>query len=304
MQSTKIVTDESMMELVAHGSAAFPFQYYYEDVGKFDNRCIDWHWHKEFELVFVLEGVVECSIGNINYTLKKGDGIFINSGAMHRFLSEGTGIIPNFLFAPDFIAPQNSSIYEKFVLPFLTLGISHFVLKDSVSWQKEVLNSLSGLSFLCENPTSTWELEAHAAICNIWAMLYEHRHQFTAMDHSGINKISQARFKRMTCFIEDNYRKKITLEEISASVGVSKREALRCFQCSVPLSPVEYLNKYRLQQAQQQLLHTDRSITEIAESTGFESTSYFDRMYKREFHMTPRQYRAASKTEQTERAFR
>ncbi len=45
MQSTKILTDESMMELVSHGFADFPFQYYYEDVGKFDNRCIDWHWH-------------------------------------------------------------------------------------------------------------------------------------------------------------------------------------------------------------------------------------------------------------------
>jgi|GEM_PF-3242973 len=58
MQSTKILTDESMMELVSHGSSTFPFQYYYEDVGKFDNKCIDWHWHREFELVSVTEAVL------------------------------------------------------------------------------------------------------------------------------------------------------------------------------------------------------------------------------------------------------
>lgn len=299
MQSTKIRTDESMMELVSHGSAAFPFQYYYEDVGKFDNRCIDWHWHREFELVSVIEGTVQCSIGNINYILEAGDGVFINSGAIHRFLSAGTAIIPNVLFAPDFLAPDNSSIYEKYILPFLHSGISHIVLKDRIPWQKDVLLSLSRLYHLCENPNSIWELEAHTLVCQVWASLSMHRQQFAAMENAGVNRISQARFKGMTCFIEQNFSKKITLDDIAMSVGVSKREALRCFQCSVPFSPVEYLNKYRIQQAQQLLLHTDRSITEIAESTGFESTSYFDRLFRREFHMTPRQYRSSSKTGKT-----
>ncbi|MDR1550542.1 MAG: cupin domain-containing protein [Hungatella sp.] len=88
MQSTKILTGESMMELVSHSSSTFPFQYYYEDVGKFDNQCID--WHREFELASVTEGILQCSIGNINYLLETGDGVFINSGAIHRFLSAGT----------------------------------------------------------------------------------------------------------------------------------------------------------------------------------------------------------------------
>jgi AraC-like DNA-binding protein len=291
MQSTKILTDETMMELVSHGSSTFPFQYYYEDVGKFDNKCIDWHWHREFELVSVTEGILQCSIGNINYILEAGDGIFINSGVIHRFLSAGTAVIPNVLFASDFIAPENSSIYDKYMLPFLTSGISHFVLKKSTSWQKDVLSSLSKLYALCENPGPSWELEAHIIICMIWASLFEHRIEFATMENTGVSRISQARFKGMTCFIEENYWKKITLKEIAASVGVSKREALRCFQCSVPLSPIEYLNKYRLQQAWKLLLQTDRSITDIAEHTGFESTSYFDRLFKREFHITPRMHR-------------
>jgi transcriptional regulator GlxA family with amidase domain len=101
----------------------------------------------------------------------------------------------------------------------------------------------------------------------------------------------------MTLFIEENYRRRLTLDDIAASVGVSKREALRCFQCSVPLSPIEYLNKYRLKQASNLLLSTSQSITEIAEITGFESTSYFDRLFKREFRTTPRKHRNASKNQ-------
>lgn len=293
MQSTKILTDESMMELVSHGFADFPFQYYYEDVGKFDNRCIDWHWHREFELVSVTEGMVHCSIGNIHYILEPGDGVFINSGVMHRFLSTGTAIIPNVLFAPEFIAGEGSSIYEKFIAPFLFSGISHFVLRGRNPWQSHLLSILSDLYKLCEVQTATWELDAHALVCQIWSILYLHRDEFATMENAGVNRLSQARFKRMTHFIEQNYEKRLTLEDIAQSVGVSKREALRCFQCSVPLSPIEYLNKYRLNQAKTLLLHTDRSITDIAESTGFESTSYFDRLYKREYHMTPGRHRSA-----------
>ncbi len=295
MQSTKILTDESMMELVTHGSSAFPFQYYYEDVGKFENRCIDWHWHREFELVSVTQGILQCSVGNINYILEPGDGIFINSGMIHRFVSAGTAVIPNVLFASDFIAPENSSIHEKYMLPFLTSGISHYVLKKNSPWQKDILSCLSNLYCLCENQGPAWEMEAHILACQVWKNLFEHKQEFPTMENTGISKISQARLKGMTRFIEENYWKKITLEDIAASVGVSKREALRCFQCSIPLSPMEYLNKFRLQKAWKLLIHTDCSITDIAGQIGLESTSYFDRLFKREFHITPRKHRNSAK---------
>lgn len=295
MQSTKIWTDESMMELASHGTKGFPFQYYYEDVGKFDNRCIDWHWHREFELVSVTKGIVQCSIGNISHILEDGDGLFINSGVIHRYASAGSAAIPNLVFSPEFMAPEGSLIHEKYVSPFLSSGISHVVLKAFIPWQKNILNHLHLINNICEEKGPAWELKAFTLICQIWEELYGHRNELVTMDNAGTNRISQSRFRRMTMFIEENYRRRLTLDDIASSVGVSKREALRCFQCSVPLSPIEYLNKYRLKQASNLLLYTSRSITEIAEITGFESTSYFDRLFKREFRTTPRKHRNALK---------
>lgn len=291
MQSTRILTDEAMMELTSHGSKSFPLQYYYEDVGKFENKCIDWHWHREFELVSVSKGIVQCSIGNISHILEDGDGIFINSGVIHRFATAGSAIIPNVVFSPEFMAPEGSLIHDKYLFPFLSSGISHIVLKSIIPWQKNILNLLQKLYTICKEKESAWELKTHTLICQIWTELYEHQTELVTMENTGINRISQARFRRMTMFIEKNYRSRLTLEDIAASVGVSKREALRCFQCSVPLSPIEYLNKYRLKQALHLLLYTNHSISEIAESTGFESTSYFDRLFKREFHTTPGKHR-------------
>lgn len=52
----KIQTDETMMETIQHGNSEYPFQLYYDDLALFDFHCVEWHWHVEFEFVFVQEG--------------------------------------------------------------------------------------------------------------------------------------------------------------------------------------------------------------------------------------------------------
>ena len=50
-QFTKTTTDANLMETVHHGSAEYPFRYYYENIALFDFKCIDWHWHSELEFI-------------------------------------------------------------------------------------------------------------------------------------------------------------------------------------------------------------------------------------------------------------
>ena len=49
----KILTDEEFMEIKQHGSSDYPFQYYYDNLELFDFHCIEWHWHREFEFLYV-----------------------------------------------------------------------------------------------------------------------------------------------------------------------------------------------------------------------------------------------------------
>lgn len=59
----KILTDEEFMEIKQHGSSDYPFQYYYDNLELFDFHCIEWHWHREFEFLYVESGQVTCGIG-------------------------------------------------------------------------------------------------------------------------------------------------------------------------------------------------------------------------------------------------
>ena len=65
----KIQTDESMMETIQHGNSEYPFQLYYDDLALFDFHCVEWHWHVEFEFVFVQEGTATFWVGEKQFSL-------------------------------------------------------------------------------------------------------------------------------------------------------------------------------------------------------------------------------------------
>ena len=48
----KIITDENLMETLQHGTTAYPFKFYYDNLRLYDFNCIEWHWHTEFEFVY------------------------------------------------------------------------------------------------------------------------------------------------------------------------------------------------------------------------------------------------------------
>ena len=77
MDYNKILTDEDFMEIKQHGTSDYPFQYYYDDLEFFDFHCIEWHWHREFEFLYVESGQIICGIGEKQIILSEGDAIFI-----------------------------------------------------------------------------------------------------------------------------------------------------------------------------------------------------------------------------------
>ena len=109
-----IHTNSNLQETKKHGGPDFPLEFYIDDTRKFYNNDINWHWHKEFEIICVSEGTVTCQVEQKTYTLHSGEGIFINSGMLHHFTAENYGVMPNIVFSPTFLAPNESLIFKKY----------------------------------------------------------------------------------------------------------------------------------------------------------------------------------------------
>jgi len=92
----------------------------------------------------------------------------------------------------------------------------------------------------------------------------------------------------------ENLEEVLTCEEISRLVGISSRQLVRLFQKHLKVSPTEYYMELRLKRARYLLQQSTLSVLQVATVSGFSSTSYFSRCYRKRFKRTPREERRAT----------
>ncbi len=96
--------------------------------------------------------------------------------------------------------------------------------------------------------------------------------------------------RKVMAFIHEHYSEAISRDQLSSYAGVSERHLNRCFLQETGLSPVSYLNRYRIQKAKSLLKEGDRSVTEIMAAVGFSDSSHFTHVFRRETGVSPREY--------------
>ena len=286
----KILTDENMMETIQHGSKEYPFHFYYDNLELFDFHCIEWHWHTEFEFVYVETGTVYFGISDKQFALSEGQGVFINSKILHRYFSQGNAIVPNFVLMPYFIAAQDSLIYQKYVLPIMASPMDYQIFSSDIPWQAQALSLMREMMAAQENASDV-ELVSSYLIQKIWHILYQN----TDVEHMGkkenYSASSQARLQLMMQYIHQKFAYNISLSDIADQAKVSKSTALNLFQRYLGISPVTYLVNYRLQEAAKLLASTEKKVTVISKDTGFDSVDYFCKAFKKYYKLTPTEYR-------------
>ncbi len=290
MDNYKITTDETLRETVRHGSSSYPFAYYPEDIWQFDFHRVDWHWHHELEFLFVAKGTAICLVGTNKIELHQGCGLFINSSILHRFEAQGSTFVPNIVFSPTLLAPESSLIYEKYISPVINSSIEYQIFNPHTTWQNHVLQLLSQVLALQETDENN-ELCTIQLLFKIWDIMTKHIDLASSSSDLYRFNHKQARLQTMMQYIHDHYTEEITLETIAASASISKSGALHIFQSGIHISPVAYLIQYRLAQAAEQLCTTQKSVSSIAEETGFASSGYFCRKFRQHYHMSPNEYR-------------
>lgn len=286
----KITTDDTLRETIQHGNSRYPFAYYPDNIWQFDFHRIDWHWHHELEFLVVAEGTATCLVGAEKIELHQGCGLFINSSILHRFEAQDSTFIPNIVFSPTLLAPEKSLIYEKYIRPVINSSIPYQIFYPHTTWQNHILRTLSKI-FTLQEADEDNELYTIQLLLQIWDIFFKHFDLTSGSPALHHVNHKQARLQIMMQYIHDHYREEITLETIASSVSISKSGALHIFQSCIHISPVAYLIQYRLAQAAEKLYTTQKSVSSIAEETGFTSSGYFCRKFRQHYHMSPGEYR-------------
>ncbi len=293
MEQKKVITKPSLEEDKIHGTREFPVQVYRENYAPYPMGIMDIHWHRFLELDIVVKGKIKIQDGDKEYILETGQGIFVNSNVLHKSRALG---VPgeteqiSLIFAPEFLAPSDSAIYKEEIQPFLGQeGISTEILTPEIPWQREVLrlSMEAGDRFLHLKGN---RMEIHLLLCRIWKILVNEARERTEKEGNE-NGILQERGKKMLTYIEEHYAEPITAEDLADAAKVSRTECFRCFKEVTGQKPFAYLNRYRLRQAALLLKNTDLSICEVGNQCGFSYQSYFGKMFREAYGMTPFEYR-------------
>lgn len=285
---SSIQIDETLRETLNHGTHDYPFKFYDETMDMFDFMLIDWHWHSELEIVLTEKGRVDCFVGAQQVHLTEGTVLFINTKILHKFISDNNAIIPNLLFSPAFVASEESLVYKKYVVPVLQSGVEYKLFTPEKNPQiiyliKEIIHLQKHGEFV--------EIQTQQKMTELWCQIYK-TIDFSIPSNTSTSAIrTKSQLQIMMQFIQQNYAKQITLEEIAASVNVSKSTALNIFKRVINDTPINYLLTYRLKKAAEMLKSTENKIDYIAQETGFEYESYFNRRFKQFYGITPGEYR-------------
>ena len=97
-------------------------------------------------------------------------------------------------------------------------------------------------------------------------------------------------------YIQENFNRRITLDELAKLVHLNKSYMIRLFRRNTDMTPIAYLNKFRISQAKKILFNSDCPIGEVASASGFENEAYFIYCFRRECGITPESYRRKKRT--------
>ena len=283
----KLQIKRNMMEEVEGLYNEYPYAFHQTDMGE---TTVPWHWHEALEFGYVAEGCVKISTTTRTVTLEKGEAYFTNSNILTAMENVEKCILQTHLFHPVFLGGHFKSVFEtKYLNPVIqNRDIDLLCFRGETDAQRRLLDKLRQLSRLQSEPDV--EFQTRNLISEIWLYLLRVIQEDKGSGAGTVAK-NQDRILAMMSFIQENYAEKLTLEQIADAAAVSTRECLRCFRESIHRSPMEYLIEYRVQVAKKLLQTTKLSITEIALRCGFNSNSYFTKIFHRSCGKTPNVYR-------------
>lgn len=283
--------DSKGREMMQHGCAAFPLACYHDDLGLGE---VPWHWHDEFEAVYIERGCATVSAGSKTYTVGPGEGFFVNSGILHGAwdLEDSGCRFHSLVFHPRLVGGSlDSVIYQSYVLPVMgNPELETLRLSPEAPWQKEALELIESAWQQGVKEPEGYEFRVREALSRVVFLLKQNSPVPQTLPGAKAVRDSQ-RIKAMLHYVHTHYADEITAEAIAASAAVSKSECLRCFRAAIGTTPIQYVKQYRIQKAAQLLLGSQMRVADIAAQCGFQDISYFTKTFRELRGDTPTAYR-------------
>ncbi len=252
------------------------------------------HYHEEFELNFIQNAAgIQRIVGNSIELIQESELVLVGSDLAHGWFNIENVALNNVhevtiqfhkdLFDEKFLSRDQMSQIRK-MMEQSQNGI--VFSKETINSIREDLNTLSqkkGFNSVIELVSILHKL----SISNNMRLLSS-----LALADKSVTHESR-RMEKILTYLKNNYQEKITLEEVTEAVNMTVISFSRFIKKRTGKTFTEFLNDIRLSHSCRLLIETQQTITEISYKCGYNNLSYFNRIFKRRYNITPKEFRDA-----------
>lgn len=283
---------EAYLETKMHGKPSFPFIVYHSVLPK-DMKGFPLHWHEEMEIIYVIEGNINITIQNNEYTVHKNEIALIAPESIHsiRQHNDEPAVYFNILFRFSMLSGGEEAICKKKYLDpiYERKFIMPEYLDDSNPIKSELeplINNLTDINWPDGNKN---EFLIKARLLEIMHIIKNHCKKAQG-DEKNANEVNR-KIKKSLIYLETNYHENITIAQIAKVSNFSESYFSKLFRQLTGSSFTRYLKDYRLERAAQMLRNSDSRVSDVAFLVGFNNLSYFTRAFKTKYKINPKAYK-------------
>jgi AraC-like DNA-binding protein len=247
-----------------------------------------WHYHPEYELTFILKGEGKRLVGDTYEVFKAGDTVLLPPLLPHTWISD---------------KPQKGNCLA-IVIKFSQTSMEQLCqLPELASFKKLLTTAARGLQFTSPKLKEVVPLlklllqgDALTKLTSLLQVLHTIT-QATAVPIASVlckplkGNENQQRLNTIFRYVEKEFRSTISLKKAASLIHLSESAFCKYFKRASGKTFSDYTNDIRIANACELLIETDKPINEIALQSGFESLSYFNRVFLAKKKQRPREYR-------------
>lgn len=266
-----MIRDKNLKESVLHRSGKLPLKIYSDDY-------VRYHWHDEYEFIFSDDGCVHCTVNGVHMLLEPNTALLIQPGDLHAVSVEQPQRVTEIVVHPSFWATEEED--ELFS------GTIRFQTKFSADDPDDVaiVELLRQIKLCYKEKGFGYEFRLKSLFSDIFSsMLANGRY---CVEKPEIGKEADAS-KNLFSYVHQHYADDLSLERLAQLSHYSKSHIINLFKRNTGQTPVEYINRYRLDRAKGLLKNPDNSVLDVSLMCGFQNVGYFIRIFKAHFGVTP-----------------
>ncbi len=248
-------------------------------------RDTEFHFIREdgypnHQIIYCVRGSGVLKVGFEEYTITAGDGFYLPPGVAHEY------------YPTEEIWETHWITYEGREIPNM---MEYLKLVKPRVFHIHDLNSLDAIfKKMLHLMRTNYYYGGQQCSVHLYQFFIEFN-RVVNMQNGSQDSAKLNQLKPVIDYINSNYRKDITLTELSEIIGLSPQYLCRLFKECLNLRPFEYLARKRIQQAKLLLLEDKRTVNEIANEVGYNDCSYFCAVFKRHEMLSPAEFRNLNK---------